>query len=117
MQAPDWWFNLTGIFAFVGTVAFFAMTVVAFFVVRLLLDVRDSLRELNTRVNSLTDRVEAITETVQDVTTEVGSRTKGIVRIVDEHAMTALDLVEKVAPVLVGIGIIARVVGLLRGKR
>lgn len=97
--------------------AFFATTLVALYVVRVLLDVRDGLRELNTRVIALTERVETITETVQDVTTEVGSRTKGIVRIVDEHAMTALNVVEKVAPVLVGIGIIARVVGLLKGKR
>lgn len=112
--APEWWFTVTGTFAIFGICVFFAMLVGAWFVVRILLDLRDHLNSLNARVEKLTDKVDAITETVKDVTTEVGSRTKGIVRIVDQHASTGFDMVEKFAPILVGVGIVLRMARLFK---
>ncbi len=86
-------------------------------VIRILLDLRTSMISLNQRIEVIAKRVDHITETVEDVTLDVGSRTKGIVRIVDEHAGTAFSIVEKIAPILVGIGVVGRIISLIkRGK-
>lgn len=117
LVVPDWWINATGMFAIAGICVFIASIFATWYVVRILMDLRDHLNNLNTRVEKLTDKVDAITETVKDVTTEVGSRTKGIVRIVDQHAATGFDIVEKFAPILVGAGIVIRMVRFFKRGR
>lgn len=116
MQAPEWWFVTTGIFAFFGTLAMVFAIVVTIVTFRILLDIRDNIKALNIRVDRLGTKVEAITDTVKDVTTEVGARTKGITRVIDEHAGTAFNLVEKAAPILVGIAVVARIISFAKRK-
>ncbi len=83
----------------------------------ILLDLRKAILALNVRVGELTDKVNQIAANVKDVTDEVGTRTRGIVRVVDEHASTAFVLVEKLAPLLVGIGVVTKIVKLVKSAR
>lgn len=100
-----------------GCLAFLVSIVVSIYLCRILLDVRNNIRNLNNRVETLSNKVEGVVESVQSITTEVGTRTKGIVRVVDEHAGTAFTLIERFAPIMLGIGVIARIVSLAkRGK-
>lgn len=83
----------------------------------ILLDLRKAILALNVRVSELTDKVNQIAANVKDVTDEVGTRARGIVRVVDEHASTAFVLVEKLAPLLVGIGVVTKIVKLVKSAR
>lgn len=114
MQAPSWWFTMTGTFAVLGSLAFIAIMISTVVIIRILLDVRTSMLSLNQKLEVIAKRVDHITETVEDITMDVGTRTKGIVKVVDDHAATAFGIVEKVAPILVGIGVIGRIVALIK---
>ncbi|MDI9639481.1 hypothetical protein QPK87_18750 [Kamptonema cortianum] len=116
IAAPDWWFTATGIFGVVGSIAMVIMLVVGIASLVILLEIRKSLKSLNARVEGLTNRVEIITANIQDVTNEVGIRARGLVRSVDQHASTAFEIVEKIAPFLVGIGVISRIIAMVKRK-
>lgn len=114
---PDWWLTSSGIFFVVGSVVMGVMVFVSAALIWLLLDLRRSISSINKRVVDLTDRVQGIATNVSDVTNEVGIRTRGIVRVVDDHAHTALEIVEKFAPLILGITIVTKIVKLVRVSR
>ena len=116
-QLPEWWLGISGVFFALGSVAMLSIVVMTVLLYRVILELRDGVRVLGTRVDALTQKVDGIASTVKDVTDDFGVRAKGITRVVDNHANTAFDLVEKFAPIIVGAATIARIIGLARGKR
>ncbi|MCA0360839.1 MAG: hypothetical protein LCH41_07270 [Armatimonadetes bacterium] len=114
---PEWWLTVSGVFFFLGSIALGVLMVVSIVLVWLLLDLRKNIQILTLKVQALTDRADAIAKNVQGVTEEVGVRTKGIARVVDEHASTAFGIIEKLAPLFVGLGLVSRIMSLLRSRR
>ncbi len=82
----------------------------------ILLDLRKMLSGLNKRVIDLTIKADSIAANVKDVTDEVSTRTRGIARVVDEHANTAFSIVEKAAPIFIALGIISKITKLIRHR-
>lgn len=81
-----------------------------------MLDLRKMLQGLNTRVNGIAEKADGIAANIKDVTDEVGVRTRGIARVVDEHANTAFSIVEKAAPIFIALGIISKISKLIRRR-
>ena len=82
----------------------------------ILLDLRKMMSGLNKRLTALSDKADAIAANVKDVTDEVGIRTRGIARVVDDHANTAFAIVEKVAPLFIAIGLVSKIAKLIRSR-
>lgn len=81
-----------------------------------MLDLRKMIQGLNERVNGIAEKADAIAANIKDVTDEVGVRTRGIARVVDEHANTAFSIVEKAAPIFIALGIISKISKLIRRR-
>lgn len=114
---PEWWLTVSGLYFVLASIVMIVTLALLATLIRLTMDLISAVKTMNNRVQSLTDRVEAIAETVQDVTNDVGSRTKGIVKVVDDHALAAFDLVEKYAPLLVGAAIVLKLGSLFGSRR
>ena len=72
----------------------------------LALGIRREIVELSGRIQGLVERVDGIAKQVESVTKEVGARTTGIVRPVADIAAGAFNVIEQVAPILPGTGIL-----------
>ncbi|MFM9873502.1 MAG: hypothetical protein ACKVQS_08575 [Fimbriimonadaceae bacterium] len=115
-KLPESWVTSSTIFFVLGSVAMALIAVVSVGMFWILLDLRKMLSGLNKRVTDLTIKADAIATNVKDVTDEVGIRTRGIAKVVDEHANTAFALVEKVAPIFIAIGIVSKITKLIRHR-
>ena len=115
-QLPESWVTASTIFFILGSVAMGLIAIVSVGVFWVLLDLRTMLSGLNKRVITLSEKVDHIATNIKDVSDEVGTRTRGIARIVDDHAQTAFTIVEKVAPAFIAIGIVSRVIKMIRSK-
>jgi len=71
-----------------------------------LADLRRNINAISSKIQGISDRVDTVAKQVQEVTVEVGSRTTGIVRTVDDIAAGAFDIVEKYAPIVLGLAIV-----------
>jgi CII-binding regulator of phage lambda lysogenization HflD len=107
-EAPEYWWQLTGGAAIVVIVAGLAAVVLLAVLVMLMLELRRSLTAITNRVQTIADRVDSVAKQVEHVTTEVGSRTVGIVRTVDDIAASAFQVVEKYAPIVIAVGAILK---------
>jgi len=110
MDVPNWWINSSGLFFILGSIAMIVTIGLVAVLIKVVLDLHKSLQVLSGRVQALTSKVEGIAEQVNTVTREVGVRTTGIVRMVDDTAGSAMTIVEKFAPILIVIGAIVRIV-------
>ncbi len=109
-DVPNWWINTSGLFFILGSIAMIVMIVLTALLIKVVLDLHKSLQQLSTRVQALTTKVEGIADQVNTVTREVGVRTTGIVRMVDDTAMSAMTIVERFAPILIVIGAVVKIV-------
>lgn len=116
-ELPEWWLTASGTFFVLGSAAMIVVVVVLAYLVKVVADLRHAVLGLANRVEKLTDKVDGIAEQVKTVTTEVGTRTTGIVRMVDEMAAPALNVVEKFAPVLMGIAVVGRIISLFTSRK
>lgn len=113
---PDWWLQSSGFFFIVGGIAAVLLLVLLGVLIYVSLELLTQVKRLAAKVETLTDKVNGIADQVQTITSEVGTRTTGIVKVVDDNASRAFELVEKIAPLLVGIGVVVRLARLLRRK-
>lgn len=102
-EIPEWVTSAVGIFAILGSISFLVLIAVAAYLIRVLADLGRQVRLLSGKVERLTDRVQAIADQVHEVTTEVGVRTGGIVRYVDEIAFKSFRTLEMFGPVAMGL--------------
>lgn len=107
-MAPTWVTTSVGIYAILGSIMFLVMIVVVGYMIYLLAQLAKQVQKLTGKVEGLTDKVHAIADQVKTVTTDVGVRTSGIVRIVDESAHGAIRTLELLAPALVVFGAIMK---------
>lgn len=114
---PEWWLTASGMFFVLGSVAMVVTVVLLAVLVYAVLELRKSVIVLSVKVDQITDKVNAIASTVQQVTSDVGTRATGITRMIDDAAGGAMDIVEKFAPLLVGVATVARVFMAFRGRR
>lgn len=117
MNLPEWWLTASGAFFVLGSAAMLVMVAVLAYLVKVLADLRHAMLALASRVEQLTTKVDGIAEQVKTVTTEVGVRTTGIVRMVDDIASPALRIVERFAPVFIGVAAVARIFTAFRARR
>lgn len=103
-------------FFVLGSVAMGLLAIVSVAMLWVLLDLRKMLQGLTGRVNALADKADHIAANIKDVTDEVGTRTRGIARVVDDHANTAFAIVERIAPLFIALGIISKVAKLIRSR-
>ncbi|MBS1712573.1 MAG: hypothetical protein JSS71_12700 [Armatimonadetes bacterium] len=116
MNLPESWVTTSTMFFVLGSVAMGLLAIVSVAMLWVLLDLRKMLQGLTGRVNSLADKADHIAANIKDVTDEVGTRTRGIARVVDDHANTAFAIVEKVAPIFIAIGIVSKIAKLIRSR-
>ncbi len=114
---PEWWLTASGVFFVLGSISFVVLCVLLGALVYIALDLRTSLKMISHRVEILADKVEGIADQVKSVTTEVGVRTTGITRMVDDMAGSSLNMIERFAPFLVGIGVVLRIAGGLKRRK
>jgi len=116
MEIPGWVSSSVGIYAVLGSITFVVLIVVFGYLLLILSDLAKQVKKLTTKVDVLTDRVHTIADNVATVTTEVGVRTSGIVRLVDEKANSAVQILETLAPVFLVIGVFWRLKNVLKRK-
>lgn len=116
VDLPESWVTTSTMFFVLGSVAMGLLAIVSVAMLWVLLDLRKMLQGITGRVNSLADKADHIAANIKDVTDEVGTRTRGIARIVDDHANTAFAIVEKVAPIFIAIGIVSKIAKLIRSR-
>ncbi len=114
---PEWWINSSGFFFIIATIAVLLQIVMLAVLIWVLLDLSKQLRRITARVEELTDKVNAITDQVKDVTNQVSKRTTGIMSVVDSNATKAFDLIEKAAPLFIGLGLVVRIAQLFKKGR
>ncbi len=114
---PDWWLTASGTFFVLGSAAMLVLVGVLAYLAKVIADLRHSMLALAGRVEALTVKVDSIAEQVKTVTTEVGARTTGIVRMVDDVAGPAVTIVERFAPALVGLAVVGRIIGYFKNRR
>lgn len=103
---PEWWVQATGVAAIFIIIMCFVVTIAAFYLIVVLADLKRNVNAISERIQRLADRVDGIAKSVQEVTTEVGSRTSGIVRMVDDIAGGAFNVVERFAPYVIGAAVL-----------
>ena len=116
-QAPEWWYQLTGLASVAVIVAMFVTIILLFVVIQIALQIKRSILELTSKVQSIAGRVESVAKQVETVTTEVGARTTGIVRTVDDIAGSAFQVVERYAPIAIGAAVLFKLFSLSKKKK
>ncbi|MBX3111517.1 MAG: hypothetical protein KF857_05865 [Fimbriimonadaceae bacterium] len=116
-QIPEWWLTASGAFFVLGSAATLVSVVALAYLIKVLADLRHATLALGARVEKLTEKVDGIAEQVRTVTTEVGARTTGIVRLVDEVAGPAVQIVERFAPLLMGLAAVGKIFAAYRTRR
>ena len=113
-DVPSWWINTSGLFFVLASIAMIVMIALTVLLIKVVMDLQRSLQQLTQRVQALTTKVEGIADQVSTVTREVGVRTSGIVRMVDDTAASAMTIVEKLAPILMVVGAVLKIVKTVR---
>lgn len=105
-ELPQWWVEVTGGAAIVIMVAGLLTVALSVYMMVVLADLRRNINAVSSKIQGISDRVDTVAKQVQEVTVEVGSRTTGIVRTVDDIAVGAFEIVEKYAPIALGLAVI-----------
>ncbi|MCH8978592.1 MAG: hypothetical protein IH945_05035 [Armatimonadetes bacterium] len=105
-ELPEFWLEVTAGAAIAVIVASVVAIVLAVYMMIVLADLRRNINAISAKIQGISDRVDTVAKQVQEVTTEVGARTTGIVRTVDDIAAGAFEIVEKYAPIALGLAII-----------
>jgi predicted PurR-regulated permease PerM len=114
---PDWWLSSSGLFFVLGSILMVVLIAISLYLIKILADISRQLHALTNRVDGIAKRVDNIAETVQNITQEVGVRTTGIVRYVDQIAGGTFDFLEKFAPLFMAFGAVWKLgVMIKRGK-
>ena len=113
-EVPSWWLQVTGGAAIAILLLCVAMMVIAVVMVALLLEVKKGIANVSERVQSVASRVDSVAKQVEHVTTEVGTRTTGIMRSVDDIASGAFEVVERYAPVAIGLAVVFKLASMFR---
>jgi hypothetical protein len=114
---PTWWLTASGMFFVLGSIAMLVSVVLLAILGYAALELRKGVQELSVKIDTITTKVDDIATNLKHVTTEVSTRTTGMVRMIDDAAGGAMTIVEKFAPVLVGIAAAARIFSAFRGRR
>jgi predicted PurR-regulated permease PerM len=117
VNVPSWVTQAVGIYAVLGSVFFVVLIVLVAYLLRVLADLSIQVRSLTDKVQKLTDRVQGIADQVNNVTSEVGSRTTGIVRMVDDSVGGAIRVLDMLAPVLLAVGAFYRLKQVVKRRR
>lgn len=117
MNLPGWWVNASGVFFILGSGAVIALVILTIVLINVALELNAQIKKLTHKVEILTDKTTAIADQVKDLTQDVSVRTKGIVKVVDDNALTAFSIVERFAPALVAAGVVFRMFKLLGGRK
>ncbi|HXH61592.1 MAG TPA: hypothetical protein VNI20_09555 [Fimbriimonadaceae bacterium] len=115
-EAPNWWYQATGVAAICLVLMCLCTIVVLWYVLMTLTDLRHGINAITERLKTLTGRVDSIAKQVEQVTTEVGSRTVGITRMVDDVAGGAFDVIERFPPAVLGAAVLFKLASLFRKK-
>lgn len=111
---PEWWINASGLFFILGSVAVIASLVLCIILAHVVLELSAQVKKLTAKVEELTDRTKSIAENVDSLTKDVSMRATGIVKVVDDNAHKAFDVIEKAAPFVIVAGMALRLFGLVK---
>ncbi len=117
MNAPDWWYSLSGAFfalALLG--AFFALVLLAVATFAAL-EAFFFFRSQRAKVAAAIDKVKLIADKADSVTDDAAIRAKGLLSQVDEAAGAGMQAIEKFAPALAALGMAFGAARLARPKR
>ena len=103
---PQEWLEVTAGAAIVVMITGAVVVVLAVYMMVVLADLRRNINAVSAKIQGISDRVDTVAKQVQEVTTEVGARTTGIVRTVDDIAAGAFDIIERYAPIALGLAIV-----------
>jgi hypothetical protein len=116
-EAPEYWYQLTAGAAIVVIIAGVFSLVLLGILMAVALELRRGIVALTNKVQSIADRVDSVAKKVDEVTTEVGSRASGIARTVDDIAVTAFEVVERYAPLAIGIAVLFKLRSMFGKKK
>lgn len=105
---PEYWIQVTAVAAVFVILASLSVIALAFFAILTLADVRRGVRQVTDKVSVITQRVDDVAKQVNHVATEVGARTTGIMKTVDDIAGTAFEVVERFAPIALGVAVLLK---------
>lgn len=108
-EMPQYWIQLTAGAAVAVMLASIAVIMLAFYAIGTLSDIRRGVKNVTDRVSTLTQRVDDVAKQVSHVATEVGTRTTGMMRMVDDVAGSAIEVVERFAPIAIGIAVLFKI--------
>lgn len=114
---PGWWLTASGVFFVLASVAMLVTVVLLAILGYAALEMRTGVKELSVKIDAITTKVDDIATNLKHVTGEVSTRTNGIVRMIDDAAGGAMTIVEKFAPVLVGVAAVGRIFMQFRRRR
>ncbi len=106
---PEYWIQVTAGAAIAVMLASLAVIALVFYAIGTLSDIRRGVKNITDRVSQLTQRVDDVAKQVSHVATEVGSRTTGMMRMVDDVAGTAIEVVERFAPLAIGVAVLFKI--------
>jgi len=111
MNAPEWWYVISGLFYAMGTLAFVAVVVGMVQLIAALREVKSQVRDTRARIERVSTGVEQMAARASNATSEITTRVAGILDTVDEATKNASRRFESIATVLLGL---ATLVGLAR---
>jgi hypothetical protein len=116
-EVPTYWWQVTAGAAIAVLVLCVVMITIGLVMILALWQVRKGIMAVTERVQTIANRVDSIAKQVEQVTTEVGTRTSGIVRTVDDIAVGAFQIVEKYAPLVIGAAAVLKLFSMFKRKK
>lgn len=110
MEAPEWWYWITAIFALIGTIAMLGMAFAIFTLIKKMQEMQPRIDAISNRVDRIAERVENISETIEGIagsakgTVEnIASGANSLIRSLTSIGGKVEAGMQKFAPVLIGI--------------
>ena len=110
MEAPEWWYWITAIFALLGSIALIALTVAVVALIKKMQEMQPKVQAIGDRVDKIAERVERISETIEGMAgsakgtiDNVAGGANALIRSLTSIGSKVESGMAKFAPVLIGI--------------
>lgn len=109
MEAPEWWYWITAIFALLGSIALIALTVAVVALIKKVQEMQPKVQAIGDRVDKIAERVERISETIEGIAgsargtiDNVSGSANALIKSLTSIGGKVESGLAKFAPVLVG---------------
>ena len=114
MNAPDWWYVVSGLFFGLGTVFFLALIVLAVILIQKQKGILDRVNSLITKVDGITTKVDGLVNKANALTERVGDQAAGAAGNINAFTSAITQRAELISLVFVALGALK---GFLAGRK